>query len=50
MRCRDDSAAYTVNELIKPAAVIATHVDNGSAAVGGKVTPDSRTVAFRKLV
>jgi len=43
------SAAYAVNELIKPAAVIATHV-NEAATSGGKVRPTSRTAAFMNLV
>ncbi len=43
------SAAYAVNELIKPAAVIASHV-NEAATSGGKVRPDSRTAAFMSLV
>lgn len=38
-----------MNELIKPAAVTATHV-NESATTGGKVRPDSRTAAFMNLV
>lgn len=42
------SAAHAVNELIKPAAVIATHV-NEVATAGGKVIPNSRTSAFIKL-
>jgi L-ascorbate metabolism protein UlaG (beta-lactamase superfamily) len=42
------SAAYSVNELIKPAAVIATHVNEGATS-GGKVKPNSRTAAFAKL-
>jgi hypothetical protein len=43
------SAAYAINELVKPAAVIATHVNEGATA-GGKVKPGSRTAAFIKLV
>ena len=39
------TAAHAVNELIKPAAVIATHV-NEAATSGGKVRPESRTAAF----
>jgi L-ascorbate metabolism protein UlaG (beta-lactamase superfamily) len=42
------SAAHAVNELIRPAAVIATHVNEGATA-GGKVRPNSRTTAFTKL-
>jgi L-ascorbate metabolism protein UlaG (beta-lactamase superfamily) len=43
------SAAYAVNELIKPTAVIATRVSEGATA-GGKVIPTSRTAAFTDLV
>ncbi len=43
------SAAYAVNEFIKPAAVIATHV-NESATTGGKVKAGSLTAAFIDLV
>jgi len=42
------SATYAMNELIKPAAVIATHVNEGATA-GGKLKPTSRTAAFIKL-
>ena len=44
----EHSATYAMNELIKPAAVIATHV-NERATTGGKLRPDSRTAAFIKL-
>lgn len=43
------SAAYAINDLVKPAAVIATHVNEGATA-GGKLKPNSRTAAFIKLV
>lgn len=43
------AAAYAVNELVKPAAVIATHV-NEAATAGGKLKTDSRTAAFVNLV
>ena len=43
------SAAYAVNELIKPATVIASHVNEG-ATTGGKVRADSRAAAFMNLV
>jgi L-ascorbate metabolism protein UlaG (beta-lactamase superfamily) len=43
------SAAYAVNEMIKPNAVIVSHVNEG-ATVGGKVKPGSRTAAFLTLV
>ena len=40
-------AAYVINELVKPAAVIASHA-NEVATVGGKVRPGSKTEAFVK--
>jgi len=43
------SAAYAINEYIRPSSVIVTHVNEG-ATVGGKVRPDSRTAAFVNLV
>ena len=43
------SAAHAVNELIRPAAVIATHVNEGATS-DGKLKPNSRTAAFIKLV
>ena len=42
------AAAHAVNELIRPAAVIATHVNEGATS-DGKVKPNSRTAAFIKL-
>lgn len=42
-------AAYVANELVRPAAVIATHVNEG-ATTAGKVRPNSRTAAFVSLV
>ena len=42
-------AAYVINDLVKPAAVIASHV-NEVGTVGGKVRPGSRTEAFLKAV
>ncbi|WPB58571.1 MBL fold metallo-hydrolase [Xylophilus sp. GOD-11R] len=42
-------AAYVVNELVKPAAVIASHA-NEVGTVGGKVRPGSKTEAFIKAV
>ena len=39
----------TVNELIKPKAVIPTHA-NEEATKGGKVKPGSKTAKFMKLV
>jgi len=43
------SAAYAINELVKPTAVIATHVNEGATS-GGKVKPSSRTATFIGLV
>ena len=43
------SAAYAVNELIKPVAVIVSHVNEG-ATTDGKAKPNSRTAAFINLV
>jgi L-ascorbate metabolism protein UlaG (beta-lactamase superfamily) len=43
------SATYAVNDLIRPAAVIATHVNEGATA-GGKLKPNSRTAAFINLI
>ena len=40
-------AAYVVNELVRPASVIASHA-NEPATVGGKLSPTSRTAAFQK--
>jgi L-ascorbate metabolism protein UlaG (beta-lactamase superfamily) len=42
-------AAYVVNELVKPASVIASHA-NEVGTVGGKVRTDSKTEAFIKAV
>jgi len=42
-------AAYIANELVRPAAVIASHVNEG-ATTGGKVRATSRTAAFMSLV
>jgi L-ascorbate metabolism protein UlaG (beta-lactamase superfamily) len=38
-------SAYVVNELVRPASVIATHV-NEPATMGGKLVPTSKTAAF----
>lgn len=43
------SATYAINDLIRPAAVIVTHVNEGATA-GGVLKPNSRTAAFAKLV
>ena len=40
-------AAYVVNDLVRPASVIASHA-NEPATVGGKLTPTSRTAAFQQ--
>lgn len=40
-------AAYVINELVKPASVIASHA-NEVATVGGKLRPGSKTEAFIK--
>ena len=42
-------AAYVINELVKPAAVIASHA-NEVATSGGKVLPGTKTEAFTKAV
>jgi L-ascorbate metabolism protein UlaG (beta-lactamase superfamily) len=39
-------AAYVVNELVQPRSVIASHA-NEPATINGKLTPNSRTAAFR---
>jgi L-ascorbate metabolism protein UlaG (beta-lactamase superfamily) len=43
------AGAYAANELVRPAAVIASHVNEG-ATNGGKVRPASRTAAFMGMV
>lgn len=42
-------AAYVINDLVRPAAVIPSHV-NEVGTVGGKVRPGSRTEAFLRAV
>jgi L-ascorbate metabolism protein UlaG (beta-lactamase superfamily) len=42
-------AGYVINELVKPASVIASHA-NEVGTVGGKVRPGSKTEAFIKAV
>ena len=42
-------AAYVINDLVQPAAVIASHA-NEVGTVGGKVRPGSKTEAFAKAV
>ena len=39
------SAAYAINELVQPASVIVSHV-NEAATQGGKLRPDTRAAAF----
>ena len=43
------AAAYAANELVRPASVIASHVNEGATA-GGRLKPNSRTAGFVKLV
>ncbi|MCI3953177.1 MAG: putative metal-dependent hydrolase [Burkholderiales bacterium] len=43
------AAAHAANELVRPASVIISHVNEGATA-GGKLKPTSRTAAFVKLV
>jgi len=40
-------AAYVVNELVKPASVIASHA-NEAGTQGGKVLPNTKTAAFQR--
>ena len=42
-------AAYVINELVKPASVIASHA-NEVGTVGGKVRAGSKTESFMKAV
>ena len=42
-------AAYVINDLVKPKAVIASHA-NEAATKGGKVQPKTKTAAFQKAV
>ena len=43
------AGAYAANDLVRPATVVATHV-NEAATSGGKVRPASRTAAFMGMV
>jgi L-ascorbate metabolism protein UlaG (beta-lactamase superfamily) len=43
------SATYVANELVKPAAVIASHVNEGATS-GGKLKPGTRTAAFAGMM
>ena len=42
-------AAYVVNQLVRPRSVIASHA-NEPATSGGKLRPNTRTAAFKKMV
>ena len=42
-------AAFSINELIKPKAVIPQHM-NEEATKGGKLVPGSKTAAFASLI
>jgi L-ascorbate metabolism protein UlaG (beta-lactamase superfamily) len=42
-------AAYVINELVKPKAVIISHA-NEEGTRGGKVRPKSKTATFQKMV
>jgi L-ascorbate metabolism protein UlaG (beta-lactamase superfamily) len=44
-----DESAFVINDLVKPAAVIASHA-NEVATKGGKVVPGSKTETFIKRV
>ena len=44
-----EGAAYVANELVQPASVIISHV-NEAATAGGKLGPNTRTAAFVALV
>ena len=43
------AAAYAMNELVRPATVIASHPNEGVTS-GGKLNPNTRTAAFVGLV
>ena len=42
-----EEAAYVMNELVRPNAVIASHA-NEAATQGGKVLPNTKTAAFQR--
>jgi L-ascorbate metabolism protein UlaG (beta-lactamase superfamily) len=42
-------AAFVINDLVKPKAVIISHA-NELATKGGKVQPGTKTAAFQKMV
>ena len=44
-----NEAAYVINELVKPNAVIASHA-NEAATKGGKLLPNTRTATFKAAV
>jgi L-ascorbate metabolism protein UlaG (beta-lactamase superfamily) len=44
-----NSAAYAMNDLVRPASVIFSHV-NEAATEGGKIRPASRSAAIMKLL
>jgi hypothetical protein len=44
-----EGAAHVVNDLVRPASVLVTHV-NEAATSGGAITPNTRTAAFVALV
>src|SRR3954452_3174808 len=46
---QSEEGAFAVNELIRPAAVIPSHV-NEAATRGGKVSPGSKTQQFIGMV
>jgi L-ascorbate metabolism protein UlaG (beta-lactamase superfamily) len=46
---QSEEGAFAVNELIQPAAVIPSHV-NEAATTGGKIRPDSKTQQFIDMV
>jgi L-ascorbate metabolism protein UlaG (beta-lactamase superfamily) len=43
------AAAYAMNELVRPATVIASHPNEGVTS-GGKIDPNTRTATFLKLL
>jgi len=43
------SGAYAINDLLKPASVIFTHV-NEAATEGGKLKPNTQTAALMKQI
>ncbi|HEY0336413.1 MAG TPA: MBL fold metallo-hydrolase, partial [Burkholderiales bacterium] len=43
------AAAYAINELVRPATVIASHPNEGVTS-GGKLIPNTRTATFIQLI